>query len=85
MVGRTQTETEYSGCALLSMVADEQNDEPPFLSLSISRGIDPALLICFAAIVDESMEKTMRLHCELNTRKELRRSRSKNSSFRAWG
>jgi hypothetical protein len=77
MVGRTQTETEYSGCALLSMVADEQNDEPPFLSLSISRGIDPALLICFAAIVDETMEKTMRLHCELNTRKELRRSRSK--------
>jgi hypothetical protein len=81
VVGRTQAETDYGGCALLSMVADEQNREPPFLSLSISRGIDPALLICFAAIADETMEKTIRLHCELNTRKELRRSRSKNSSF----
>ena len=80
MIGRTQTETEYKGCALLSFVSDENNDDEPFLSLSISRGIDPALLICFAAIVDETMEKTMRLHCELSTKKALRRERSKQST-----
>lgn len=80
IVGRTQTETEYSGCALLSIVSDEQSDEQPFLSLSIARGIDPALLICFAAIVDETMEKTMRLHCELKKKKELRHSRSQDST-----
>jgi hypothetical protein len=61
MVGRTQTETDYTGCALLSMVSDDNvNHGEPFLSLSISRGIDPALLICFAAIVDETVEKSMR-------------------------
>ena len=78
MVGRTQTESEYRGCALFSVVADESGDEP-YLSLSIARGIDPALLICFAAIVDETIEKTMRLHCELNTKQEQRRSRSRRS------
>jgi len=81
MVGRTQTETDYSGCALFSVASDESNGNgEPFLSLSISRGIDPALMICFAAIVDETVEKTMRLHCELNTRKEMRRSRSSSTT-----
>ena len=80
VVGRTQSETEYSGCALLSIVSDEKSDVKPFLSLSISLGIDPALLICFAAIVDETMEKTMRLHCELHRKKKMRHSRSQHST-----
>lgn len=61
MVGRTQTEIDYTGCALLSVVSDEnENHGEPFLSLSISRGIDPALLICFGAIVDETLPENMR-------------------------
>ena len=42
----------------------------------ISRGIDPALMICFAAIIDETLENTMRLNCELSARKVMRRSQS---------
>ena len=79
MVGRTQTETVFKGCANFSMVSDE-NDEEPFVSLSISRGIDPALMICFAAIIDETLEKTMRLNCELSARKAMRRSHSQSTS-----
>ena len=67
VVGRTQTETEYQGCALLSMESSSDGDS--YLSLSVSRGIDPALMICFAAIVDETVEKIMRLHCELKAKK----------------
>lgn len=81
MVGRTQTETDYTGCALFSVVSDDsQDDGEPFFSLSISRGIDPALMICFAAIVDETIEKTMRVNCDMTrTRRLARGSRSKSS------
>jgi len=69
VVGRTETEKEFRGCALLSLQADTINDELHFASLSLSRGIDPVLLICFSAIVDETMERTMRLQCDVSRRR----------------
>ena len=70
--GRTEWEPHYQGCAHLT-IQNEGDDH--FFSLSLSKGIDPALFICFAAIADESMEKTMRLHCELSNRRRASRSR----------
>jgi hypothetical protein len=80
MVGRTQTETDFKGCAILSMVSDESSNEEPYMSLSMSRGVDPALMICFAAIIDETLEKAMRLNCELSAKKAIRRSYSQSTS-----
>lgn len=60
VTGRTGRECRPSGCAVLSMCVDE-NDDEMFLKLSMSKGIDPALLICFSCFIDETLEKTMRL------------------------
>jgi len=59
VVGRTERETSRKGCAILNICQAEDSEEF-FMKVSVSRGIDPALLICFAAFVDEAMEKTMR-------------------------
>jgi hypothetical protein len=66
VVGQTERETSYTGCALLSLCSDDDalGDDNVFLRLSIAKGIDPALLLCFAAFVDEAMEKTMRIQCQ---------------------
>ena len=62
VVGKTERDTEYSGCATLSLCRDEGvvEEDDLFVNLSVAKGIDPALLICFAQVVDEAMEKTMR-------------------------
>ena len=66
VVGRTDSEKLYAGCAVLSMCTDHDaiDEEDVFFRISLSRGIDPALLICFCAFVDESLEKAMRLQCQ---------------------
>jgi hypothetical protein len=62
IVGRTEREQQKSGCAILTLCREdgaiEENDL--FWNLSIAKGIDPALFLCFAAFVDEAIEKTMR-------------------------
>jgi hypothetical protein len=62
MVGRTEQEDSLSGCAVISLSRDEVATEGSgiFFHLAAARGIDPALLICFTALVDEVMEKAMR-------------------------
>jgi len=78
VVGRTEREKEYSGCAVMTLCRDEddedfrksgtsvlrdvidEDDGTIYFRLSISKGIDPALLICFSAFVDEYIEKFMR-------------------------
>ena len=84
IVGRTCREFQTSGCATISMCADDavshdrnsshssssSNHDTVFWKLSISQGIDPALFICFNAFIDELMERTMRWHCEL--RREMK-------------
>jgi hypothetical protein len=76
IVGRTSREFQTSGCATMSMCADDvaghdrttgshNKHDTIFWKLSISQGIDPALFICFNAFIDELMERTMRWHCEL--------------------
>lgn len=60
VTGRTGREFSHSGCATMSVCEDDENGDI-FLKLSIAKGIDPALLICFSCFIDESLEKTMRL------------------------
>ena len=62
IVGRTEREHSYTGCAVLCLNRDEdaKSDSNFFFRLSIAKGVDPALMLCFAAFVDEAMEKTMR-------------------------
>ena len=67
VVGKTEGELYHSGCAVLSMCTnddDSADEDNVFFRISVSRGIDPALLVCFAAFVDEALEKTMRLQCQ---------------------
>jgi len=62
VVGRTGSESYHSGCALVSLCEDEKfGVDHTCLKLSVSRGIDPALMLCFCAFVDESLEFAMRL------------------------
>jgi hypothetical protein len=65
MVGRTGTERDapHTGCAVISLSQNEDatGEHGVFFHLSIARGIDPALIICFAAFLDEVVEKAMRL------------------------
>eukprot|EP00522_Entomoneis_paludosa_P015143 CAMPEP_0172461154 /NCGR_PEP_ID=MMETSP1065-20121228/39566_1 /TAXON_ID=265537 /ORGANISM="Amphiprora paludosa, Strain CCMP125" /LENGTH=541 /DNA_ID=CAMNT_0013216389 /DNA_START=199 /DNA_END=1824 /DNA_ORIENTATION=+ len=68
ILGMTDRETEYTGCAVLCLSKDyESNEEDLFFRLSVSKGVDPALFVCFAAFVDELMEKTMRMECSAAT------------------
>jgi hypothetical protein len=65
VVGRTGRESTHAGCAILRACRDDVAVEgETFLHLSVSKGIDPALLICFAAFVDEVMEKAIQLQCK---------------------
>jgi hypothetical protein len=58
VVGRTGKERDTTGCALISIKNDGSGENPCF-HLDISQGIDPALLICFTAVVDEAFENSM--------------------------
>ncbi len=64
VMGRTETERELRGCALISLQQSTDGDDHHF-AVSVSRGIDPALILCLASIVDETMENDMRLKCKL--------------------
>eukprot|EP00535_Pseudo-nitzschia_heimii_P008336 CAMPEP_0197190022 /NCGR_PEP_ID=MMETSP1423-20130617/20842_1 /TAXON_ID=476441 /ORGANISM="Pseudo-nitzschia heimii, Strain UNC1101" /LENGTH=638 /DNA_ID=CAMNT_0042642301 /DNA_START=163 /DNA_END=2076 /DNA_ORIENTATION=- len=68
MVGRTASERSMSGCALIWIQSDEvmtggrrENFSDLSFHINLARGIDPAFLICFTAIVDEILEKSMRI------------------------
>eukprot|EP00934_Nitzschia_sp_Nitz4_P008371 Nitzschia sp. Nitz4//scaffold113_size70149//50505//52085//NITZ4_005958-RA/size70149-processed-gene-0.77-mRNA-1//-1//CDS//3329533365//8361//frame0 len=73
VVGRTDQETKYTGCAHISLEMPDNGDEDPEFHIDIANGIDPALMVCFAAIADEVMERSMRMHCkEYRQRSKLR-------------
>jgi hypothetical protein len=63
VVGRTDKEVRARGCALIDIEVDEKSskDEDLVFKMKISQGIDPALMICFTAVADEVIEKSMRL------------------------
>ena len=68
VLGRTERETEYTGCAVLCLSRDEEvSEDDLYFRLSVSRGVDPALFLCFAAFVDEAMERTMRIQSQALT------------------
>ena len=70
MVGRTRgrggarSEAEYRGCCTISLRRDASSmkiDEA-CLEVAVSVGVDPALFLCLAAVVDETVELAMRKH-----------------------
>lgn len=64
--GRTDMERKITGCALISLeVVEESNGENmTFFQMDIASGIDPSLVLCFTAVIDEIIEKSMRLQCQ---------------------
>ena len=66
ILGKTERESQYTGCATLCLSRQEEDmdvmgQDDLFFRLSVVKGVDPAIFLCFAAFVDESMEKTMRI------------------------
>eukprot|EP00978_Attheya_sp_CCMP212_P016901 scaffold44608_cov27-Attheya_sp.AAC.1 len=58
-IGRTDGETRDAGCGQISINHRNQ------FSVKVARGIDPAPLLCVAAIVDELMEYRLRRACKI--------------------
>lgn len=85
IVGRTGSEKTYTGCCVVSLQAggDEGRCKEPYFSMSISRGVDPALFICLTAIIDETMEHTMKMQCDAHARKLVRRVKATNAGGRS--
>jgi hypothetical protein len=80
--GRTDKEQQGTGCALISIDAgDDEEDGDLSFHIDVSQGIDPALLICFTAVVDEVMEKSMRLQCRYHSRRRQRRVQSRSNGY----
>ena len=79
IMGRTDNERTLSGCAIISIQADETTPATPknisdvSFRIDIARGIDPAFLICFTAIIDEVLEKSMRVKCKNRIRRRVRK------------
>ncbi|KAG7369780.1 hypothetical protein IV203_027526 [Nitzschia inconspicua] len=80
IVGRTEMERSSTGCALISIRADEhvdsnnRNDPEVHFHMDLAQGIDPALMICFAAIADEVIEKSMRTQCKEHAQRRIRQA-----------
>jgi hypothetical protein len=68
VLGKTETEFDLEGCALISLQSNDENGD--HFHISVSHGIDPALMVCLASIVDETMESTMRRQCNLTLHKQ---------------
>ena len=76
ILGKTDMESTFSGCALISVCVDESSGKGTDVSfnLDLAQGIDPALMICFTAIVDEVMETSMRTQCKIHARRRIRKA-----------
>ena len=61
IVGRTDMERASTGCALISL---QVYGDSTFFEMGIASGIDPSLVMCFTAVMDEIIEKSMRLQCQ---------------------
>lgn len=62
VLGRTGREKSLTGCALISLSRDlNSRGDDVYFRLAVSKGIDPALMLCFTSFVDELWERTMRL------------------------
>ncbi|KAL3937973.1 MAG: hypothetical protein SGARI_001924 [Bacillariaceae sp.] len=78
MIGQTDMERASSGCALVCIRADEDSSHKDVAGMSfhidLARGIDPALMICFTAIADEVIEKSMRDQCKEHVQHRIRKA-----------
>ncbi|CAJ1938312.1 unnamed protein product [Cylindrotheca closterium] len=64
--GKTDAERQPSGSALISLrIVDGENGRSKVqFSIDVAQGIDPALVLCFAAVLDEILEVSMFLQCQ---------------------
>ena len=64
--GKTDAERQSSGSALISLrvIDGEDGRSKVQFSIDIAQGIDPALVLCFAAVLDEILEVSMFLQCQ---------------------
>ena len=64
--GKTDADRQASGSALISLqVLDEEDGRSKVhLSIDVAQGIDPTLVLCFAAVLDEILEVSMFLQCQ---------------------
>jgi hypothetical protein len=78
MIGQTDMERASSGCALISIRVDGDSLHKDVAGMSfhidLARGIDPALMICFTAIADEVIEKSMRQQCKERIQHRIRKA-----------
>jgi len=58
VVGRSEDESIMRGCCIISLGKGAKHRDRFFIS--IAKGVDPSIFICFAALVDEFLEHTMR-------------------------
>ena len=75
VMGRTEGDRQTSGCALIWMQEDDMASKEISESsinhsfrISLAKGIDPTLFVCFTAVVDEILESSMRTRCKHQTR-----------------
>jgi hypothetical protein len=68
VMGKTETEADLEGAALISL--QSSSDDEDYFAVSVARGIDPALMMCLASIVDETMENTLRAQCAMKKRQK---------------
>eukprot|EP00980_Cylindrotheca_fusiformis_P011803 scaffold2816_cov121-Cylindrotheca_fusiformis.AAC.19 len=66
VAGRTDAERQVSGSALISLevTKDENGKNGVFFNIDVAQGIDPSLVMCFTAVIDEVVEKSMSLQCQ---------------------
>lgn len=69
--GKTDAERQISGSALISLevTKEETGKRHVFFNIDIAQGIDPSLVMCFTAVIDEVMEKSMSLQCETESQR----------------
>jgi hypothetical protein len=70
VMGKTETEMDLKGAAFISLQSNSQDED--YFAISVSRGIDPALMLCLACIVDETMDYTLRAQCTMKKRQKGR-------------
>jgi hypothetical protein len=64
--GKTDAERQPSGSALISLqiVDGENGTSKVYFSIDVAQGIDPTLMLCFTAVLDEILEVSMFLQCQ---------------------
>jgi len=66
LAGKTDADRQASGSALISLRVIDGKDgkSKVHFSIDVAQGIDPTLVLCFTAVLDEILEVSMFLQCQ---------------------